>query len=206
MIIRSLLTRLSSIQMELVLRVAVRIRRLKFGISEVRDLFSITMHIVTTLMKSISIQMVDIYSPVAMILPLRYGTWGKVIYFSPSRVTRGHQPLLPSHHAVTISQQVALIQLWWFGRLTLRKMSKSSSKILVPNQSKNCLKQVEFQCQEGLQNQLNLILQWWVLHIWLEDLIIVIFKHAEINRHQNRDLTYQRSSLRRTHTEAAVRS
>ena len=89
------------------------------------------------LMKLISIQMVAISYQAVMIQLLRYGISDKDIFFTHSMAMKANQHQLLSLHVVIISRLVDLTQLLWFGRATLKKMSKNLSKILEPRQNKN---------------------------------------------------------------------
>lgn len=90
------------------------------------------MPIKATWMRSNSIQMEDTFFPVVMTQQWRSGTWGRVTSCTLSMATR-EQPLQMLSHLVEItSPQVVVTQLLWSGRATLKKMNKSTSKILEP--------------------------------------------------------------------------
>ena len=82
-------------------------------------------------MKLISIQMADISYQVVMTQHLKYGISDKDISFILSMGMKVNQHQLLFLHVVITLQLVALTQLWWYGRVTLKKMNKSLSKTLV---------------------------------------------------------------------------
>ena len=90
--------------------------------------------------------------PQVMTQQSRFGIWDKVISFTLYTDTRVHLPLLLSRHAVIISQQVAQTLSSWFGRVTLRKPTKNSSKILEPSKdSMSKSEELPLSLQEDLQ-------------------------------------------------------
>lgn len=120
---------LSFIQMEHVLPVEDRIKPLRSGISEVKDLFKNMMLIARKLMKLISTQMEDTYYPVVMTLRWRYGIWDRDIFFIHFMVMRVRRHLLLSLHVEITLQQAVVTLLSWFGKVIWMKMNKNLLKI-----------------------------------------------------------------------------
>lgn len=87
------------------------------------------MPIVLKWMKLVSIQTVDTFFHPAMTQLLRFGTWDKVISSILCMVMREHQPLLLSPQVAITLPPEDKTQWSWYGRVTLRKLSRSSSRI-----------------------------------------------------------------------------
>lgn len=151
--IRPELIQSNSILMERVLPAEVRINPSRSGILEARGWSNTMMPIAPTLTRSISTQMEGTYSQVVPIQPLRFGILDKVISSIPSMVMRVLPPLLPSHHVEITLPLVDKTLLSWYGRVTLKKLSKSLLKTL--EQSCN---------QENSQVSQKLSHQWHVQH------------------------------------------
>lgn len=98
------------------------------------------MPIVMRWMKLISIPMADTYCLAAMTLLLKFGIWGKAIYYTHYMDMKDHHNLLPFHLVETSLLLVELMLLLWFGKATLKKPNRNSLRILEQKQALNSQK------------------------------------------------------------------
>ena len=107
----------------------------------------------------------------------KYGIYAKGIFYLLFMVMKGHRFRLHFHHVETILLQEELILSLWFGRVTLKKMTKNLLKILVLNLVRMKNKPVVFH-QLKVNLQLRDLPQKWCK-------VQVRWNLKEISRQQN---------------------
>ena len=121
----------------------LKIKALRFGISEVKDSFNIMTLIVQLSMKLISTLTEDIYCHLAMIQLWKSGILDKDTFYTHYMVMKVLPHLLHSHHAEITSQLVEVTPLLWYGKVIWTRMNKNLLKIL----EQSLLQLMQEECQ-----------------------------------------------------------